>query len=138
MTTTEATPGQAFRATLIERWSARGRCVDGRSWDQLPKEDRDDLEAAADAALMVAIPVVATRLAEATEENTRLMLTFDSQYRNERDEARAELAQARKAHHAMVAQLASERDAHKQRADHYEDRWRAEHGLPPDAAGGRP
>jgi hypothetical protein len=116
MTTTEATPGQAYRAALIERWSARGRCVDGRSWDQLPKEDRDDLEAAADAALIVAIPVVAMRLAEAAEENTRLMLTFDSHVREtgkivgERDEGRRELSACKQNNAAIAVQLDQYRD----------------------------
>lgn len=39
--------GETFRDTLRERWIARGRCVDTRDYDQLPQEDRDDLEAAA-------------------------------------------------------------------------------------------
>lgn len=35
---------------------------------------------------------------------------------------------------AEASELVAERDAHKVRADHYEGLWRAEHGLPPDAA----
>lgn len=45
------TPGRAFREELHRRWTARGLSVDTRSYDDLPEEDRADLEAAAMAAV---------------------------------------------------------------------------------------
>ena len=66
------TPGQAFRATLIDRWTARNRCVDGRTWDQLPAEDRADMEAAARAAIDAQPPSAAPELAAAMAETRQV------------------------------------------------------------------
>jgi hypothetical protein len=66
------TPGQAFRTTLIDRWTARNHCVDSRSYDQLPEEDRADLEAAAKAAAEVSFPRICTQLAAVTAERDAL------------------------------------------------------------------
>lgn len=79
----ETTPGQAFRDKLRELWIARGRCVDMRDYDALPQEDRDDLEAAAWAAVGIALPGVDAALGAA--ERLRL----------ERDQARGQLAALR-------------------------------------------
>lgn len=94
----QATPGQAaYEARQRSHWERRSHRHGDRPpapWAGLTDGQRADEEAAVDAALMVAIPAVATRLAEATEENTRLMLTFDSHVREagkivgERDDLR--------------------------------------------------
>lgn len=48
---TETSPGQAFREVLIARRKEHGIPCDRRTWDELPPEDREDINAAVKAAI---------------------------------------------------------------------------------------
>jgi hypothetical protein len=85
------TPGQAFRATVMERRRARCQPVDIRDYGQLPEEDRADLEAGAQAAITA---------------GTGKILAECARYRAERNEARDQL----KAVEKVLAATRRERD----------------------------
>jgi len=100
MAAAELTPGQAFRATLTDRWIVRGRPVDDRAWVELAAEERDDFEAAAQAAITAGTGKILAELrrrdlelADAVAMARRDQETFttvSSALEREREEARAE------------------------------------------------
>ena len=103
---TEKTAGQLFRETLHQRWTARGMCIDTRPWEALPEVDREDLDAAAQAAI-AARPADLTDLADWTEllrEGNELRSQL-AETEHQRDEARAETRQMQDAVHADLGQL---------------------------------
>lgn len=130
------TPGQVLRATLIACRAARGVPADQRPWDALPDEDREDLEVAAQAVAVMALPH--------TMAGAAIHLARAAGLRAARDEAVADLAAVREEAEFLRAdrdrhELAAsqERAAREELESESGAQWVVFHGGPdPDSCAG--